>query len=306
MFSRLYLFPAVAVALALGTALTSCDSTGNGDGDPSDPVYSMITFENANILPAGPTSYGANLYSDFSGAKFTAGEIIVNPEGTKMHFGIAVSPYTGKPEFYGGGMVLSQWNFRTNAPGETTEDWWKSSQNQCSVYNLASADGLNRGAGANSSNTFAVINGCNQAKYNATLSDNCAEIYFTNSAEFIVLAVQVCPTSYVYGNISGPNPFGCDTSLKDAKGYFCVNAYGYDAAGRPTNGGSPVTFYFCDYRPTTLPNVPYITGWNSWTLEQLGKVNKIRFDFDGSDVGEWGLNTPTYACLDDFLIQLKY
>lgn len=305
MFSRSYLLTAVSATLALGTLLTACDST-DSDAGSFDPIYSMVTFEDTGITLAGPTSYGANLYSNYTGAKFTTGEVAVNPQGTKMQFGIAVSPYTGQREFYGGGMVLSQWNYRTTPPSQTPEDWWKTSQNQCSVYNLASTNGANRGAGANGSNTFAVINGCNQSKYNASLSDNCAEISFSNSAEFIVLAVQVCPTSYVYGNITEANPFGCATSLELADGYFCVNAYGYDAAGNPTNGGEPVTFYFCDYRTTTRPNVPYVTGWNTWTLEKLGKVNKIRFDFDGSDVGQWGLNTPTYACLDDFLIQLKY
>ena len=313
--SRRFILPLLGAAVALGTAFTSCSSDDSNDYTVEEPKYRIIDFENTGITLAGPTSYGANLYSNYSGTKFINAEIPASPDGVKLQFGIAVSPYTGEPEFYGGGMVLSQWNYRSN-PATVTDDesWWKSSQNQCSVYNLASADGTNTGAGGlidmwgnagSGSNTFAVINGCDQTKYNPTLSDNCAEINFSKSAELTVHAVQVCPTSYVFGNIAGRNPFGCPTSLKEANGYFCVLAYGYDADGRPTNNGKPATFYFCDYRETSIPNVEYVTGWQTWSLAELGKVNKIRFDFDGSDVGEWGINTPTYACFDNFLIQFK-
>lgn len=41
---------------------------------------------------------------------------------------------------------------------------------------------------------------------------------------------------------------------------------------------------------------------NAWTripLDQLGFVKKLAFGFDSSDKGEWGINTPKYACLDN-------
>lgn len=301
---------AMAAIVAGGTMFSSCNSDNDGYFD-YDPKFSIVTFEN-DITLAGPTSYGENLYSVYDGKKFTNASIEVAPDGTKLLFGLNNSSWTGEPEFYAGGMALSTWNYRSNPPTETEDGWWKSYKNQCSVYNAASTDGTNKLAGgpnplntAIASNVFAIINGCDQAKYNSTLEDHCAEITFSSSAEYTIPYLQVCPSSYVYGCIAGPNPFGCSTSLRDARGYFCLKAYGYDAKGQATNNGNPVVFYFCDFRTTATPVVDYRTGWNDWSLLELGKVNKVRFDFDGSDVGEYGLNTPAYACLDNFMIQFK-
>jgi hypothetical protein len=44
----------------------------------------------------------------------------------------------------------------------------------------------------------------------------------------------------------------------------------------------------------------YITNiWNLIDLEFLGVVKKIAFSFESSDTSEWGINTPTYACIDN-------
>lgn len=309
---KIKLLPLLALTSVMGAGITmsSCSSDKTPFVDV-DPKFSIVTFEN-DILLAGPTSYGANLYSDYSGKIFTDAAIQVAPDGTKLLFGIETSTWTGKPEFYAGGMALSNWNYRTNPPTETEEGWWKSYKNQCSVYNAASVDGTNKNAGgpnplntAIASNVFAIINGCDQTKYNATLENHCAEISFSDGAEYQIPYLQVCPSSYVFGCIAARNPFGCPTSLREAKGYFSLLAYGYDAQGQPTNGGKPVEFFFCDFRTTATPVIDYRTGWSDWGLSALGKVNKVRFDFDGSDVGEYGLNTPAYACLDNFMIQFK-
>ena len=80
-------------------------------------------------------------------------------------------------------------------------------------------------------------------------------------------------------------------------------AYGYDAQGSAVNGGKPLEFYFCDYRNASNP-VELVTTWRSWDLSALGKVNKIKIDFEGSDTGDWGLNTPAYLCIDNVKVVL--
>ena len=47
-----------------------------------------------------------------------------------------------------------------------------------------------------------------------------------------------------------------------------------------------------------------VTTWRSWDLSALGKVNKIKIDFEGSDTGDWGLNTPAYLCIDNVKVVL--
>ena len=41
------------------------------------------------------------------------------------------------------------------------------------------------------------------------------------------------------------------------------------------------------------------TSWEIVNLTSLGdKVYKIQMSVDGTDRGEWGINTPTYCCID--------
>lgn len=42
--------------------------------------------------------------------------------------------------------------------------------------------------------------------------------------------------------------------------------------------------------------------WGYADLQSLGLVDEIRFKMDSSDKGEWGINTPTYFCLDNLQI----
>lgn len=44
----------------------------------------------------------------------------------------------------------------------------------------------------------------------------------------------------------------------------------------------------------------YIKDWTYVDLSALGQVNEVMFYMDGSDSGEYGLNTPSYFCFDNF------
>lgn len=48
----------------------------------------------------------------------------------------------------------------------------------------------------------------------------------------------------------------------------------------------------------------FVTNWNYADIRSLGLVDEIRFSMDSSDKGEWGLNTPTYFCLDNLEVVL--
>ena len=281
-----------AAMLAAGVMLASCSD----DDDPVAPGVKtcVIDFENTSIELAGPDSYGANLYSDYDGVKFTKGAIEVEP-GVDFEFGLNSGVYSTYAELFNGGMFLSQWNYRSDKAG-VTEGWWKNYTNQCSVYNAESTDGANKAAGADHSNTFAVVNG-----FGATA----VSFGFSAGAEYEISSMMVCPTSYTYGLLAEGNPMGVDGGkpAKEVGGWFKVLAYGYDAQGSADNGGKPLEFYFCDYRNASNP-VELVTTWRSWDLSALGKVNKIKIDFEGSDTGDWGLNTPAYLCIDNVKVVL--
>lgn len=272
--------------------LASCS-----DDDPADPtVYRrVIGFENASGPLAGPTSYGANLYDGFTGGtQFINGAEEVE-DGVYLEFGI--NSDAGTYNFWNGGIVRSDWNYRTDIAGQSA-GWWYTFSNQCSVYNTASTDGANRGAGADGSNTFAVINGYFDANNNKSASFN-----FSGSKEYLVENIAVCPTSYLYGNITEGNAYGNDPgkSLKEVGGWFKVTATGYNAAGTKT---ATVEKYICDYRNASSP-VEIASTWETWDVSAMGRVNKVVFNFEGSDTGQWGLNTPAYLAIDNITLRLN-
>lgn len=271
--------------------LASCS-----DDEPDAPtVYRrVISFENARGAVAGPTSYGENLYDGYSGVQFTKGSEEVE-NGVDLEFGI--NPDNGTYNYWNGGIVLSDWNYRSDIEG-VAADWWYTYSNQCSVYNTESTDGSNSGAGARHSNNFAVVNGYSDAN-----NDKAASFNFSASKEYLVESIAICPTSYVYGTITKGNPFGNNPgkSLKETGGWFKVTATGYTAAGTKTY---TIEKYICDYRNASKP-VDIASTWQTWDLSGLGRVNKVVFNFEGSDTGQWGLNTPAYLAIDDITLRLN-
>ena len=304
-------FYALAIGVMALPALSSCSDDDN-DGGSDIPGYSKvgeITFENTNIVLAGPTSSGQNLYSEYSeGTKFISGSISFNKGADAISFGLNTQGqwYPNIPTLYNGGMFLSQFNLRSN-PDTETGDWWYSYNNQCSVYNTDSTDGANKGAGDDHSNTFAIVNGwCNDSEisqvYGSGKEVGLGGFHFDNNAEFLIGEIEVCNTSYVYGSIINGNSF--TTPLPESNGWFKVLAYGYDAEGKITNGGRPVEYVICNYGSNS-PRKIIDDDWEDWNLSQLGEVNRIVFNFIGSDTGEYGLNTPAYIALDNIEIYAK-
>jgi hypothetical protein len=45
-----------------------------------------------------------------------------------------------------------------------------------------------------------------------------------------------------------------------------------------------------------------INRWQRVDLSPLGNVNKIVFELTSTDNGEYGMNTPSYFCLDRLTI----
>lgn len=47
-----------------------------------------------------------------------------------------------------------------------------------------------------------------------------------------------------------------------------------------------------------------INTWTDCDLRPLGAVDELCFRMESSDTGEWGINNPTYFCLDNFRFKL--
>ena len=121
-----------------------------------------------------------------------------------------------------------------------------------------------------------------------------------NNATFIlpeptmVEGVKVANSTYTYWAIkTGDDGFGSCRAYKDGD-WFKVTFTGYNACGE--NVGS-VDYYLADFRD----GKSFIEeSWAYVDLTSLGKcVYKICISFSGTDIGDYGLNTPTYCVIDE-------
>jgi len=95
-------------------------------------------------------------------------------------------------------------------------------------------------------------------------------------------------------------------SIRDGDGFtapfgegdwYKLTLRGFDAADAALGA---MDFYLADYR-SAVPGERYIVS--DWTLVDLSgfgaTVRRLELTLDSSDVGPWGLNTPTYVAVDN-------
>ncbi len=89
-----------------------------------------------------------------------------------------------------------------------------------------------------------------------------------------------------FGGVTGADP-----------DWLSVTFTGYDAGGGITG---EATVYLADFRFADSASDTVLSDWTEADLTPLGvEVRSIRLHFASSDVGAFGINTPTYVALDD-------
>jgi hypothetical protein len=97
-----------------------------------------------------------------------------------------------------------------------------------------------------------------------------------------------------YGNLYGDD----FTRALDQEGdYFKVTITGLNADSEETG---TVEHLFAEYRDGTLRQS---TAWEWVDLSPLGKINGLKFTLTSTDMGDWGMNTAAYFCLDKLQVR---
>lgn len=269
---------------------------GGGGASLLSTTYT-IDFEGiGSTYMAGPTSYADNAYSAYSGTQIAP----YVHAGTNLRFAIKGAG-SGPFEYWDGGFIVSNWNYKSNIPGKTG-DWWYSYENQASVY--SGTHGSNNGGYGGSSN-FAVMFG--YVDFGNELYATMPTLNFT-SGSGVIDSMKLCLSSYTYGVIMNGNSFGNIgvatplSSVASGNGYLKLLAYGYNG-NTPTNSGNPVSIYLARYSGGS-PVVAPLTTWTNFNLSALGTVTRVEFNIEGNDSGDYGLNTPAYVCMDNIVVTL--
>lgn len=81
--------------------------------------------------------------------------------------------------------------------------------------------------------------------------------------------------------------------------YLLLRISGIDAEGNPTD---TIDFYLADYRSDDSANDYIVNDWQWLDLKSLGVVSEVNFSMESTDMGDWGMNTPAYFCIDNFTV----
>ena len=141
--------------------------------------------------------------------------------------------------------------------------------------------------GANGSEKFAIAySGFNEV----------TNLQFVGGQEFNFKSLMINNTTLVAlalkEGLFSASAFGEDD-------WFKIIITGVNAAGSETG---KVEFYLADFRN----GKSYICQeWTKVDLTKLDKVNRLEFTFESTDNGDWGMNTPGYACIDDIVYYVK-
>jgi hypothetical protein len=109
-----------------------------------------------------------------------------------------------------------------------------------------------------------------------------------------VSGFRIANTTYAYGSMRDGDGFS--QPLAAGTGWFATIATGF--LGSSVTGSA--TYSLGDLRGDPAPGI--LAGWGWFDLEPLGVVDRVEFTFAGSDVGDYGLNTPTYFAMDDLTL----
>lgn len=104
-------------------------------------------------------------------------------------------------------------------------------------------------------------------------------------------------TTYAYNSMRDGDGVGKNFSGKD-KDWFRLDIWAYKGG---VMGTDSVSFYLADFRNADTTKNYIVRDWQWVNLLPLGKADSLEFRLSSSDVGIYGMNTPAYFCMDNFI-----
>jgi hypothetical protein len=138
---------------------------------------------------------------------------------------------------------------------------------------------------AGSSNYLVAYGNTNVVKLkDSALGKSIVGFYATNS-------------TYTYNSMRNGDGFSKKFKAAD-KDWFRLDVFAYR---KDTLSKDSVSVYLADFRNADSTKNYIVSDWQWVDLARLGKVDSLFFRLQSSDVGTWGMNTPAYFCIDNFM-----
>jgi|TARA_B110000259_G_C14017069_1_gene401701 hypothetical protein len=119
-----------------------------------------------------------------------------------------------------------------------------------------------------------------------------SEINVNGTASF--KTIQISNTSYAAHSMTNGDLFAKQFNGDD---WFELTVEGFN--GTTSTGTVKVFLADSSNATTTILNT-----WKSVDLSSLGEVSKLTFSLNSSDVGDWGINTPSFFAMDQVMFNI--
>lgn len=110
-----------------------------------------------------------------------------------------------------------------------------------------------------------------------------------NNGDFHIKSIMINNTTYAYKEVKNGSAFSKKFESGD---WFKLTISGYYAKSETAK----VDIYLADFRDGKSF---IMKNWQKVDVSKLGKVDSISFSLSSTDNGDWGMNTPAYACIDN-------
>lgn len=213
-------------------------------------------------------------------------EIVADFENFEIEMDTFLNGSDGTNLFESGEIILPN---DYNAEWESWSGWAISSTTDTLTPGFNNQYSAIAGMGVNASNSYAVTFASPSSSLKLQTEDDVLRevkgLYITNS-------------TYAYKSIqdgdSFAKKFGGETG--DDPDFFLLKIKGFiDGVSVPDS----VLFYLADYRFADNSLDYIVKDWTYVNLQFLGVVDSLEFSLFSSDVGQFGMNTPAYFCIDD-------
>jgi hypothetical protein len=193
-----------------------------------------------------------------------------SPSGTTFQFGNLIFP-----------------NYYNTAWG----GYWQSGWAYGNVVDTTNLDYTNlygaiTGIGAENSSSYAIGQG------------GAKVLLHENILGTVVNGFYITNASYAYGSMLNGDAFA--KKFGGASGndpdWFKLTIRKYLNGSLATDS---VEFYLADFRFQNNEEDYILKGWNWVNLESLGNIDSLLFELTSSDIGQFGMNTPSFFCIDN-------
>lgn len=145
------------------------------------------------------------------------------------------------------------------------------------------------GKGLGGSGNYAVSYIFSYSRIRLSAPDSVRGLYITNSTYAYMAMKNGDAISKRFGGASGNDP-----------DYFRLLISGFKSNG---DSAGTVISYLADFRDSDPAKDYLVKTWKWVDLKPLGEIQELRFRLESSDVGAYGINTPTYFCLDNLTLK---